>query len=83
MCDGVRAAATFEVLSPCTGCPSVRNRNLAILPYAASRLQRLIIGHPDRSAGVRPTITNEVTLAHTEMPTPAERQPVYACVSRL
>jgi hypothetical protein len=45
-----------------TGCRSVRNRNLAVLPYSASRLQRLIVGHPDRSAGIRPNITNEVLL---------------------
>ena len=45
-----------------TGCRSVRNRNLAVLPHTASRLQRLVIGHPERSAGIRPNITNEVLL---------------------
>jgi hypothetical protein len=51
-----------------TGCPSVRNRNLAVLPHTAPRLQRLVIGHPDRSAGVRPNVTNEVVLMQLASP---------------
>lgn len=60
----------------------MRNRNLAILLHSGLRLRRLLVGHPDRSAGVRPNITNEVQLmncltAEVHSGT-AEVHPMYA-----
>lgn len=58
-CDRLSMAIPDEYYFS-TGCRSVRNRNLAALPRAGVRLQRLLVGHPDRAIGVRPCITNEV-----------------------
>ena len=66
-CCGCRSHASGMPVLP-TGCRSVRNRNLAVLPHTASRLQRLVIGHPERSAGIRPSITNEVPLVQLGKP---------------